>query len=195
VNPDVPEPEGGGVDLELVERAQGGDREAYELLARASVDRLYAIAFQITRDPDRADDAVQQALVEMWQDLPSLRDPSRFVGWTYRLVTRACLQDLRRRRRANVRALSPGEVFAASTDLAGHVARRDQLDRAVATLSPDHRAVIVLRHVAGLSIDELADVLAIPRGTVASRLHHATRALRAAIEAADRPATAGGPAR
>jgi RNA polymerase sigma-70 factor (ECF subfamily) len=183
------------VDQALIERAQGGDREAYERLARASVDRLYAIAYQITRDPDRADDAVQQALVEMWRDLPSLRDPSRFEAWTYRLVTRACLADLRRRRRANVRALSPDEVLAASMDLAGHVARRDQLERAVATLSPDYRAVIVLRHLAGLSIDELADVLSIPRGTVASRLHHATRALRAAIEAADRPAIAGGPAR
>ena len=195
MSPDIPGDVGGGVDQTLVEGAQGGDREAYEQLARASVDRLYAVAYQITRDPDRADDAVQQALVEMWRDLPSLRDPSRFEGWTYRLVTQACLQDLRRRRRANVRALSRDEVLVAATDPAGHVARRDQLDRAVATLSPDHRAVIVLRHVAGLSIDELADVLAIPRGTVASRLHHATRALRAAIEAADRPAIAGGPAR
>lgn len=183
------------MDQALVERAQGGDREAYEQLARASVDRLYAVAVQITRDPDRADDAVQQALVEMWRDLPSLRDPARFDGWTYRLVTRACLQDLRRRRRANVRQIAPGRGMAAVTDFAAHVARRDQLDRAVATLSPDHRAVIVLRHLGGLSIDELADVLAVPRGTVASRLHYATRALRAAIEAADRPAIAGGPVR
>ena len=183
------------MDQALVEMAQSGDRDAYEQLARVSADRLYAVAYQITRDADRADDAVQQALVEMWRDLPSLRDPARFEGWTYRLVTRACLQDLRRRRRANVRPLAPNEVLAASTDFTGTVSRRDQLDRAVATLTPDHRAVIVLRHLAGLSIDELADVLAIPRGTVASRLHHATRALRAAIEAADRPAIAGGPAR
>lgn len=62
----------------------------------------YAIAYQITRDADRADDAVQQALVAMWRDLPSLRDASRFDGWTYRLVARASLQDLRQRRRANV---------------------------------------------------------------------------------------------
>lgn len=183
------------MDQALVEMARSGDRPAYERLARASVDRLYAVAYQITRDPDRADDAVQQALVEMWRDLPSLRDPACFEGWTYRLVTRACLQEARRRRRANVRAIAIDERLTASDDVAGDVARRDQLDRAFATLSPEHRAVIVLRHLAGLSIDELADVLAIPRGTVASRLHHASRALRAAIEAGDRPAIAGGTAR
>lgn len=183
------------MDQALVERAQGGDRDAYEQLARASVDRLFAVAYQITRDADRADDAVQQALVEMWRDLPSLRDPSRFEAWTYRLVTRACLQELRRRRRVNVTALSPDEVVAGTDDIAARAALRDQLDRALGTLTPDHRAVIVLRHLAGLSIDELAEVLGIPRGTVASRLHHATRALRASIEAADRPAIVGGPAR
>ena len=85
------------MDQELVGRARRGDREAYEALARASADRLYAIAWQITRDRDRADDAVQQALVEIWRDLPSLRDASRFDSWTYRLVTNACLQELRRR--------------------------------------------------------------------------------------------------
>jgi RNA polymerase sigma-70 factor (ECF subfamily) len=183
------------VDQALVERARDGDRDAYERLARASADRLYAIAYQITRDADRADDAVQQALVEMWRDMRSLRDPGRFEGWTYRLVTRACLQDLRRRRRAGVVSLSPDEVVTRSEDIATATALRDQLDRALGMLTPEHRAVIVLRHLAGLSIDELAEVLGIPRGTVASRLHHATRGLRAAIEAGERPALAGGPAR
>jgi RNA polymerase sigma-70 factor (ECF subfamily) len=182
------------VDQSLVERARGGDREAYERLAVESADRLYAVAYQITRDPDRADDAVQQALVEMWRDLPSLRDPSRFEGWTYRLVTRACLQDLRRRRRAVIRPLTGDEVLAGGPDLAAATALRDQLDRALSTLSPDHRAIVVLRHLAGLSIDELAEVLGIPRGTVASRLHHATRALRAAIDAGERPVVTGGTA-
>lgn len=183
------------MDPALVERARNGDRDAYEGLARASADRLYAIAWQITRDPDRADDAVQQALVAMWRDLPSLRDASRFDAWTYRLVTNACLQELRRRRRAGVVTLGPDGVLADARDFAATTALRDQLDRALATLTPEHRAVIVLRHLTGLSIDDLADVLAIPRGTVASRLHHATSALRAAIEAGERPIAAGGPVR
>jgi len=178
------------VDLRLVERARSGDREAYEELARGSADRLYAVAYQITRDADRADDAVQQALVAMWRDLPSLRDPGRFDGWTYRLVVRACLQDLRRQRRANVVPLSPESVMAGHGDLAADAALRDQLERGLARLTPDHRAVVVLRHLAGLPIDEIAEVLGVPRGTVASRLHHATNALRAAIEAGDRPVLA-----
>jgi len=183
------------VDLRLVERAQSGDREAYAELARGSSDRLYAIAYQITRDADRADDAVQQALVAMWRDLPSLRDAARFEHWTYRLVTRASLQELRQRRRANVRQLTLDDQPAADRDLAADVATRDQLDRALAVLTPDHRAIVVLRHLVGLSIDEIAEVLGIPRGTVASRLHHATNALRAAIDAGDRPAMAGESAR
>lgn len=183
------------MDQALVERARNGDREAYEALARASADRLYAIAWQVTRDPDLADDAVQQGLVAMWRDLPSLRDPARFEAWTYRLVTNACLQDLRRRRRSGVVALAPDQVVPDRRDFAAAMALRDQLDRALATLSPDHRAVIVLRHFVDLPIDEIADVLGIPRGTVASRLHHATSALRAAVEAGERPILAGGPAR
>jgi RNA polymerase sigma-70 factor, ECF subfamily len=183
------------LDLRLVERARTGDREAYEALARGSADRLYAVAYQITRDADRADDAVQQALVAMWRDLPSLRDPARFDGWAYRLVTRASLQELRQRRRANVRQLTVDDQQAEDRDLATDVATRDQLDRGLAGLTPDHRAIVVLRHLVGLSIDEIGDVLEIPRGTVASRLHHATSALRAAIDAGDRPAIAGASAR
>jgi RNA polymerase sigma-70 factor (ECF subfamily) len=180
------------VDQRLLERARDGDRDAYEQLARGSAERLYAIAYQIARDPDRADDAVQQALIAMWRDLPSLRDASRFDGWTYRLVARASLQDLRQRRRANVLPLSPDAPATASHDVATNAALRDQLERALASLTPDHRAVVVLRHLAGLPIEEIGEVLGIPRGTVASRLHHATQSLRAAVDAAERATGEGG---
>lgn len=174
------------MDQQLVERAQQGDRDAYERLARASADRMYAVAYQITRDPDVADDAVQQALVAMWRDLPSLRDTSRFDGWTYRLVAHASLMELRGRRRRSQVTLPVEDGPAGPRDLATDVAARDQLERALGGLSPDHRAVVVLRHLVGLPLDEIADVLAVPYGTVASRLHHATRALRAAVDAGER---------
>jgi DNA-directed RNA polymerase specialized sigma24 family protein len=74
------------VDRELVERARHGDRDAYEALARASANRLYATAYRIVHDRDLADDALQQTLVQMWRELPSLRDPDRFDAWTYRLA-------------------------------------------------------------------------------------------------------------
>lgn len=180
------------MDQRLVERARSGDRNAYEDLARASADRLYTIAYHITRDTDRAEDAVQGALIAMWRDLPSLRDVARFEAWTYRLVANASFQELRRRRQSRVIPISPEVVAVGGRDVAADAALRDQLDRCLAALTPDHRAVVVLRHLAALSIDEIAEVLAIPRGTVASRLHHASRALRAAIDADDRPVLVGG---
>jgi len=180
------------VDQRVVERARSGERGAYEELARDSADRLYAIAYHITRDADRAEDAVQGALIAMWRDLPSLRDAARFEAWTYRLVANASFQELRRRRQARVIPISPEVMVTGGRDVAADAVLRDQLDRSLAALTPDHRAVVVLRHLAGLSTDEVAEVLAIPRGTVASRLHHATRALRAAIDADDRPVAIGG---
>lgn len=180
------------MDRSLVERARRGDRDAYERLARSSADRLYAIASQITRDADLADDALQQALVAMWRDLPSLRDVDRFESWTYRLVTRASLQELRRHRRRAYVALPLEDGPAGVGDVAFEIAVRDQVQRALGALSADHRAVVVLRHFVGLPIDEIGEVLAIPAGTVASRLHHATRLLRAAIEAGDRTPAIGG---
>jgi RNA polymerase sigma-70 factor (ECF subfamily) len=179
------------VDPELVERARRGDREAYDALARTSADRLYAIAYRIVRDRDLADDAVQQTLVQMWRELPSLRDPDRFEGWTYRLVVRFCLLDARRARRTRVREIRMDESTAARSDAFADADLRDQLSRALAELSLEHRTVVVLHHYAGLPLGEIATILGVPYGTVGSRLHHATRALRAALSAGDRSAATG----
>ena len=179
------------MDRVLVERAQRGDRDAYEALARASASRLYLTASRIVRDADRADDAVQQTLVAMWRELPSLRDPDRFEAWTYRLVVRFCLAESRRARRTGIREIRLDELTPTRSDAFADADLRDQLDRALADLSTDHRAVVVLHHYAGLPIGEIADILGVPYGTVGSRLHHATRALRAAIEAGDRAAVTG----
>ena len=82
----------------LVERAQRGDREAYEQLARDAAGRLFLVASRITRDVDAAEDAVQQTLVAMWRDIRSLKDPDRFEAWTYRIVVRYCRQEALRAR-------------------------------------------------------------------------------------------------
>lgn len=180
------------MDRALVERAQRGERDAYEALARASARRLYLTAYRIVRDTDRAEDAVQQTLVAIWRELPSLRDPDRFEAWTYRLVVRFCLSEARRVRRTGVREIRLDEREPVRTDPFAASDLRDQLDRALAALSPDHRTVVVLHHYAGLPLGEVAEILGVPYGTVGSRLHHATRALRAAIEAGERPAIVGG---
>jgi RNA polymerase sigma-70 factor, ECF subfamily len=180
------------VDREVVERAQRGDRDAYEALARASAPRLYATAYRIVRDRDLADEAVQKTLVQIWRELPSLRDPDRFEAWTYRLVLRFCLEDSRRARREGVRQIAMDERTPSRSDAIGDSDLRDQLNRALADLSLEHRTVVVLHHYAGVPLGEIAEILGVPYGTVGSRLHHATRSLRAALAAGDRSTALGG---
>ena len=182
-------------DRAVVERAQLGDRDAYEALARSSSRRLYATAYRIVRDADVADDAVQQTLVAMWRELPSLRDPDRFDAWTYRLVVRACMTERRRDRRRGVRVIPMAEMPVLAEDGVAMTDLRDQLQRALLELSIEHRTVLVLHLYVGLPLVEIAEILGVPAGTVGSRLHHARRSLRAAIAAGDRsPVTGGQPA-
>lgn len=183
------------MDRSLVEQAQRGDRDAYESLAHASARRLYLIAYRIVRDADQAEDAVQQTLVAMWRELPSLRDLDRFDSWTYRLVVRFCLAESRRHRRAGIRQIPIDELLPSRADDFAESDLRDQLSRALHDLTIEHRTVVVLHHYVGLSLAEIAEILGVPYGTVGSRLHHATRALRAGLAAADRtPAPGGQPA-
>lgn len=170
------------MDRSVVERAARGDRDAFALLAARSIDRLYRIAERILRDPEAARDATQQALVEAWRGLPSLRDPERWEAWTYRLLVRAAYREAGRGQPlvGRVRLLA---IDATVTDAAGAIADRDELERAFRTLSPQHRAVVVLHHYEGLPLTEVAATLGIPAGTARSRLHNALRALRSALEA------------
>ena len=175
------------MDLELVIRAQRGDEEAFANLAVVSGDRLHAIAHRILRDVDLAEDATQQALLTIWQNLPMLRDPARFEAWSYRLLVHACYDEGRRRQvwKPNVRALHDDD--AAAPDALGQVHDRDQLERGFRRLSVEHRAVLVLYQYLHLSTEEVAEMLGVPAGTVRSRLHYAVRAMRAALEADERP--------
>jgi RNA polymerase sigma-70 factor (ECF subfamily) len=175
------------VERALVELARGGDEEAFASLIRMAGDRLMAIAFRILRDADRAEDAVQQAIVTAWRDLPALRDPDRFGGWLYRVLVNACYVEARRTRRwdANVRVLVPEAVGGPSADLLS-IEDRDELERAFRRLPPEQRAVFVLHHYIGMAVADIGEALEIPVGTVKSRLHYATAGLRAAIEADSR---------
>lgn len=175
----------------LVERAQKGDRDAYEQLAQGAARRLFLVASRILRDTDAAEDAVQQTLVAIWQDLPSLRDPERFNAWTYRLVVRACRAQGRRERRLGIQIVDLSDELATARDDIGEIAQRDQLGRAFDQLTRDQRTVVVLHHLMGLALGEVAEILDVPYGTVGSRLHHAMRAMRAAIEASERASDRG----
>ena len=175
------------MDTDLVTRAQHGDEEAFASLAVAAGDRLHAVAHRILRDIDLAEDATQQALLAIWRDLPQLRDPARFDAWSYRLLVRACYAEGHRSRRwtPNMRLLSSDEPSQA--DGSSAVVDRDQLERGFRRLSIDHRAVVVLHHYLDMPLDQVAETLGVPAGTVRSRLHHAMRGLRAALDADARP--------
>lgn len=176
---------GGASRRELVERARSGDPEAFELLVRAAGDHLLAVARKILRDPDAAEDALQQAVIRGWRSLPRLRDPDRFEAWLYRILVMSCYAEANRRRRfaAQVRTLG-GDM--ATGDVAGQLAERDALERAFRLLTPAHRAVIVLHFFADLPLNEVADILRTSPGTARSRLHYGLRALRSTLDAHDR---------
>lgn len=167
----------------IVLRAQAGDRDAYEQLAREVSQPLFLAASRILRDTDAAEDAVQLTLVAIWRDLRSLRDPERFSAWAYRTLVRFCHLESRKHRRAGVTFIEIGEASMAADDGTDVVVARDELAGAFAALSLDHRTVVVLRHMAGLSLGEIAEILDIPYGTVGSRLHHAILAMRRVLDA------------
>ena len=175
---------------DLVEAAARGDHEAFEALATSAGDRLYAVARLILRSTDLAEDAVQEALVRAWQQLPSLRDPDKFDGWLYRLVVNACADQGRQLRRWT-QQVRPFPVQTSVNDDTGSIADREQLQRGFDRLKPEQRAVVVLHFYSGFSAAEIAQMLGIPEGTARSRLHYATEAMRAALLAdARQPAVA-----
>jgi RNA polymerase sigma-70 factor, ECF subfamily len=180
------------VDRDLIEAAQRGDQAAFVDLVRLRGDRLFAIAHRILRDVDRAEDALQDALVIAWRDLPSLRDPDRFDAWIHRLLTNVCVAQATRERRRTVDLRILPVEGPVAPDVYVSVADRDQLDRGFRRLSPEERAVLVLRHYVGYEPSEIAELLGVPAGTIRSRLHHAHRAMRAALDAEARTAAVGG---
>src|SRR6476646_113276 len=150
----------------LVVQAAAGDREAFASLAASYVDRCYALAYRILRDPHRAQDASQQALLGAWRDLPTLRYPEA--------------RGTRRWNNARVRVLPLSNV---DPDPANSVADRQALEDAFGRLSPEHRAVVVLHYHLGYPLTEIAATLGVPVGTARSRLHYAVRQLRTVLDA------------
>jgi RNA polymerase sigma-70 factor (ECF subfamily) len=177
------------MDTDLVKLAQNGDKGAFTTLAAARADRFLATSHRILRDLSLAEDATQQALLSIWRDLPQLRDPARFEAWSYRLLVRACYAEASQARRwtPNIHALPASEPMAG--DGFSTIVDRDQLERGFRRLSIDHRTVLVLHHYLDLPLDQVAEMLGVPVGTVASRIHYAMRGMRAALDADARPTT------
>jgi RNA polymerase sigma-70 factor (ECF subfamily) len=170
------------VQRDVIERARGGDREAFATIATESIGRLYNIAQLMLRDGDRADDAVQETLVLAWRDLKGLRDLDGFDAWLHRVLIRSVYRIAAGERRRSARTVQLPEL-GSSPDGTRSVEDRDTIDRGFKRLRPDQRAVLVLHHYLGFSDDEAADALSVPAGTIKSRLSRATAALRAELEA------------
>jgi RNA polymerase sigma-70 factor, ECF subfamily len=167
-------------------RAQRGDEVAFAAITEASHARLKQVAYRILRDRHLAEDAMQQALVEIWRKLPGLRDPARFDAWSYRFLVHACYREAKRHRRDD--AELPAEREHVAPDAIGAANDRDQLERGFQRLSIDHRAVVVLHYYLDLTIEDTAAALGISVGTAKSRLNRAMSRLRTALHA-DLPAT------
>jgi RNA polymerase sigma-70 factor (ECF subfamily) len=178
------------VRTDLVELSRRGDREAFDVLMLEVIDRLFAIARLIAQDADIAEDAVQDALVRCWRDLPKLRDVTRFEPWLRRLLLNSVAEQFRSRRRfeATVKIL---RVEPSVGDPASDLADRDEIQRAFRAISIEHRTIVVLHHYLGLSLVEAAASLGIPPGTAKSRLHYAMEALRATLESDARDQSSG----
>jgi RNA polymerase sigma-70 factor (ECF subfamily) len=178
---------------ELINRAKRGDHDAFAELVDGALRRLDAAARLILRDPDLAQDAVQESLIRAWRDLPGLRDPDRFDAWLYRLTVNACLDLVRRRRRRPIEVeLSPIDSIN-TPDHSRAFAERELLDAALRRLDPGHRAVVALHYLLGMPLQEVATSLGIPYGTAKSRLHYALTAMRTGVQAEANQATAAIP--
>lgn len=167
---------------DLIKRSRCGEIEAFDLLVRLHQDRIYNLAYRITGNREDASDAAQEAFVRAYQAMPRYRDEAAFSTWLHRIATNAAL-DLVRRRPASPQVELSAEIRAPEDPEA--TANRREINQrvhaALGRLTVEYRAAVVLRDLQGLAYDEIARILAIPLGTVRSRLARGREAMRAQL--------------
>jgi RNA polymerase sigma-70 factor (ECF subfamily) len=168
----------------VIDRARNGDLDAFESIVRARMDAVYRLTSAILGNEADARDAAQETFVAAWRRLPHLREPDRFDGWLQRVTVNAARQTHRARARRRVREI-PSSAVMASADRTAEAPPDDAavLDTALRTLPVEQRAILVLHHLEGRPVSELAAILDVPLGTAKSRLFTARRALASAIAA------------
>jgi RNA polymerase sigma-70 factor (ECF subfamily) len=158
--------------------------EAFSLVDDSRLLQSYRLATLVMRDRDEAEDATQEAIERAWSSWATLRDTGRFDAWFDRILVNVCRNRMRHIRTIRLLPLDDALDLAAADAHEG-TATRLSLEPAFVRLSPDQRIIVVLRYWRDLSIEEIAERLGIPAGTVKSRLHYALRTLRAAIESGE----------
>jgi RNA polymerase sigma-70 factor (ECF subfamily) len=181
--PAVQVPTGSNPDPELVRRAQSGEREAFDALYRRNAERIYAVCLRMTGDVASAERLTQDAFVRAWQKLGSFRGESAFSSWLHRLAVNVVLEEGRRNRRRWSRV----EIMADPGALESAPPARDadvgmDLERAIASLPPGARAVLVLHDIEGYKHEEIARLTGTAIGTTKAQLHRARRLLRERLE-------------
>ena len=177
---------GPAIDRSLIDRARNGDPDAFDTIVRARMDAVYRLTSAILGDEADARDAAQETFVAAWRQLPRLRDPEKFEAWLQRVAVNASRMTLRARGRRRIREI-PSSAMQAMPDRAlSGGARPDRDDAAILgvalTMLPvDQRAILVLHHLEGRPLAELAAIFDIPLGTAKSRLFAARRALAAEL--------------
>ena len=166
------------MDRELLVRARAGDREAFEQIVLAKSEPFFRTALAIVGNEADARDATQEALVAAWRSLPGLRNLDRFDAWMGRILINECRMTLRHRGR--MREVSTADLPESPEPRASSGDTTD-FDAAFNRLSVDQRAMLVLHHVHGYGVSEIAAWLGIPSGTVKWRLSRARRALAAEL--------------
>jgi RNA polymerase sigma-70 factor (ECF subfamily) len=158
--------------------ARRGGREELNLLLRRHHDRVYAVCYRMMGEPADAADATQETLIRIVRHLPEFDGRAAFGSWVYRVAVNVCLDELRRRKRRPLLLLD-GEapVTPVTGDGANAAAARLDVGRALGLISEEFRAAVVLRDLAGLSYQDIADVLDVPVGTVRSRIARGRAAL------------------
>ncbi|MBN1424307.1 sigma-70 family RNA polymerase sigma factor [Candidatus Fermentibacteria bacterium] len=167
----------------LVGAAVAGDKDAFGELYRMYAPRVYAIASGLVLNEDDALEVTQESFIRAWRALPRFRQGSPFFPWLYAIVRNRCMSRLARRSRDRETVEFDERLGGTLDDSPRIVEIRHDLSRAMTSLSPDHREIILLRHFQDLSYDEIAQSLGCPIGTVMSRLHHARKALATAMAA------------
>ena len=176
----------------LVERAGEGDHDAFAVLATAASARMDAAARLILRDRELARDAVQNALVRAWRDLPGLRDPDRFDAWLHRILVHSCLDEVRRIKRRPIEVELDPIVEPSTGDDVRRLADRDLVERALVRLDPEHRALVVMHYYLGYPLPEAAASLGLSLPAARSRLHRAMQGLRRVLTAGEAVGLEGG---
>jgi RNA polymerase sigma-70 factor (ECF subfamily) len=204
MNPDPPRPTSAEdqaaseavTDIALVTRCQNGDAAAFDELVTRHRTRVFAMVYNMVRNEQDAWDLAQDAFLKAWKSIGRFRGQSAFYTWLYRIVTNVTIDWIRKRKiesgmefddSIGLGEVEPGAATAPRTEFLphqklGHAEIRARIDEAIGRLTPDHRAVILLKEMDGLQYHEIAEVMDCSIGTVMSRLFYARKKLQAMLK-------------